>query len=340
MGDAGGLSAASLTEQALFSEDELPPRTDTNLAQRFTLPPFSLLDQRSGWWQDRKRQWLDMGLASGEGRTAQAYSRKDDGSDVGEKMLAISGGVSIFDPVLCELLVRWWSPPGGLILDPFAGGSVRGLVSATLGRRYVGIDLSATQLEANREQAAVWEGDKFGPGEGPQWHHGDSAQVLADWRLGDAGDPLPAAGADFIMSCPPYHDLEVYSDHPADISAMKWDAFEEAYWCIIAEAVHRLAPNRFAAFVVGDIRDKGGFYRNFIGTTVEAFRAAGAAYYNEAILVSPAGTLQLRAARPFEVSRKLGRTHQNVLVFCKGDPKAAAQACGGAAVEAGTEVPQ
>ena len=30
-------------------------------------------------------------------------------------------GTSIFDPVLCEIAYRWFSPAGGLILDPFAG---------------------------------------------------------------------------------------------------------------------------------------------------------------------------------------------------------------------------
>ena len=63
-------------------------------------------------------------------------------------------GTSIFDPVLCELAYRWFCPPGGHVLDPFAGGSVRGIVAAKLGRKYVGIDLSARQIEANMEQAA------------------------------------------------------------------------------------------------------------------------------------------------------------------------------------------
>ena len=51
---------------------------------------------------------------------------------------APASGTSIFDPVLCELAYRWYCPPGGVILDPFAGGSVRGIVASKLGRRYVG----------------------------------------------------------------------------------------------------------------------------------------------------------------------------------------------------------
>ena len=44
-------------------------------------------------------------------------------------------GTSIFDPVLCEIAYRWFCPPAGRVLDPFAGGSVRGIVAALLGRR-------------------------------------------------------------------------------------------------------------------------------------------------------------------------------------------------------------
>ena len=38
------------------------------LAERFGIPPFSVLDARKGWWQDRKRAWLDMGIRSEFGR--------------------------------------------------------------------------------------------------------------------------------------------------------------------------------------------------------------------------------------------------------------------------------
>jgi hypothetical protein len=44
--------------------------------------------------------------------------------------------------------------------------------------------------------------------------------------------------------------------------------------------------------------------------------------------VTPVGSLPIRAGRQFEAGRKLGKTHQNVLVFVKGDGKKATQACG------------
>lgn len=228
-------------------------------------------------------------------------------------------GTSIFDPVLCELAYRWFCPPGGLVLDPFAGGSVRGIVASRLGRRYLGIDLRPEQLAANRAQAATI----CGPPK-PQWRAGDARELP---RL------AKGAAADFIFTCPPYGDLERYSDDPRDLSTMSWADYQAALRAIVAAAWDCLKADRFAAIVVGDFRDQQGFYRGLPARTVEIFEAAGARLYNEAVLVTAAGSLPIRTGKQFETSRKLGKTHQNMLVFVKGDPRAATAAIG--PVEAG-----
>lgn len=221
---------------------------------------------------------------------------------------SVAPGTSIFDPVLCELAYRWWCPPDGVILDPFAGGSVRGIVAAWLGHRYHGIDLSATQLKSNREQARAILGPQHPT---PMWSHGDS-RVL-----------VPQMGhewADFVFTCPPYYDLEVYSDDPADLSAMSdWPTFLSAYGDIIGHSLAALRRDRFAAIVVSEIRGRDGIFRGLVPWTIRQFETHGARYYNEAILVNPAGTLPMRVGRQFDAGRKLGRSHQNVLVFVKGN---------------------
>jgi hypothetical protein len=232
-------------------------------------------------------------------------------------------GTSIFDPVLCELAYRWFSPPGGAVLDPFAGGSVRGVVAGILGRRYVGIDLRSEQVHANRVQAElIFDGRDDCPK--PQWIEGDSVSQLA----GNGNGVAPAESFDFVFSCPPYADLEVYSDDPRDLSTMAYPEFRRAYAEIIRLACARLAPDRFACFVVGDVRDADGCYLSFPQHTIEAFEAAGLRLYNDAILVTAAGSLPIRAGRQFAAGRKLGTTHQRVLVFVKGDGKRAADAVG------------
>jgi DNA modification methylase len=226
-----------------------------------------------------------------------------------------SGGTSIFDPVLCELAYRWFCPPGGLVYDPFAGGSVRGIVAAKLGRRYFGIDLRPEQIEANRLQAERICRDCAHQ---PEWVEGDSAE--GSWT---------EERSDFLFSCPPYGDLEVYSDDPRDISTMPYEAFLGALRLAIRNGARLLKDDRFACFVVGDFRDrKTGAYRGFIGDVIQGFEQAGLLLYNEAILVTAAGSLPIRVRKQFESARKLGKTHQNVLVFLKGDPKKASAAIG------------
>ena len=224
-----------------------------------------------------------------------------------------ASGTSIFDPVLCELAYRWFCPPGGTILDPFAGGSVRGIVAAMLGRKYIGIDLRAEQIAANEKQAR----DICPDG-------------LARWICGDSREQVTAklGPVDFVFSCPPYADLEVYSDDPKDLSTMGYDEFLVAYRQIIAASVAQLKADRFACIVVGDVRDRKGFYRGFTNDTVAAFNDSGAKLYNEAILVTAVGSLPIRVGRQFASGRKLGKTHQNVYVFCKGSPQKATEAVG------------
>lgn len=222
---------------------------------------------------------------------------------------AVSSGTSIFDPVLTELCYRWFCPKGGRIIDPFAGGSVRGLVASILGYIYQGCELRPEQVAANEAQAHLC-GDVS-----PLWVCDDSKNIGKHFN----------GGADFVFSCPPYADLEVYSDDPRDISAMPYADFLDAYRKIIAESCGLLAENRFACFVVGEARDKRGNYYNLVGDTIDAFRAAGMHYYNEAVLVTAVGSLPVRVGKQFKASRKIGKTHQNVLVFVKGDGKAAAK---------------
>lgn len=48
------------------------------LAERFGVPPFSVLDARQGYWQDRKRAWLSLGLQSELGRGGKSLRTRFD----------------------------------------------------------------------------------------------------------------------------------------------------------------------------------------------------------------------------------------------------------------------
>jgi hypothetical protein len=620
--DLTGWDPADLEELLADTDDPTDPGDDTgnpSLADRFGVPPFDVLDARQGYWRDRKRSWLRLGIRSETGRgnhlaykgaehsDPRYYQQKTDveirlGHTLTRKEFCDhhyepptegpGTGTSIFDPVLCELVYRWFTPPGGNVLDPFAGGSVRGIIAGATGRRYHGIDLRAEQIEENREQASqilcpdtttdvqgtvdtptamtpiesyggylVKRDDRFAVGgscggkvrtclalmtqpdvagvvtagsrHSPQVnivatianHLGlpcrvhvpsgdmtpelvaaeaagaevirhnpgynnviikrarDDAETLgwlnvpfgmecpeaviqtanqtrnlttvdasrivvpvgsgmslagiltglasngirtpvvgvvvgADpterldvyatnrWRdmvtlvespldyadhypnpyLGDldldpvyeakclpylqpgdllwvvgrretAGGPaativdrppipewtcgdsailvprLPAESVDLVFTCPPCYDLETYGDDPADLSTMGYDEFDRVYEQIIAAAANVLRPDRFAVFVTGDARDKHGTLHDLRGETIRAATMAGLRYVTGAVLVTPVGSAAITAARAFVSTRTLGRVHQDVLVFVKGDRKRAATSCGDVELE-------
>jgi hypothetical protein len=69
------------------------------------------------------------------------------------------------------------------------------------------------------------------------------------------------------------------------------------------------------------VRAPSGFYRNFVSDTIAGFQEAGMLLYNHAILVTAVGSLPIRVGKQFSAYRKLGKTHQDVLIFYRGDPK-------------------
>ena len=200
------------------------------LFEKFIIPPFSVLDTRQGYWQERKKAWIrGLSIKSEIGRSKTKAMGTYSGSVPGyynkkaavERELGVmlsnqefetnylpqllantslaftdKGGIlSIFDPVACELMMRWFCPAGGEILDCFAGGSVRGVVANFLGYKYTGIDLNGEQIVENRKQGeAILGKDNL-----PIWIEGNSINIKEFYK---------DKKADFVFSCPPYFDLE------------------------------------------------------------------------------------------------------------------------------------
>lgn len=270
------------------------------LRNRFIEPPFSVLDTKSGNWQKRKRLWIFKGIKNELGRDAPVITM-----DTVKKEKNFTEYTSIFDPALCELMYKWFCPENGHILDPFAGSSVRGIVAHYMNYYYTGIELRQEQVEANRDNAL----EVLPVNNQPNWYCGDSDEELNGFDR----------KYDFLFSCPPYMNLEVYSDDKNDLSNMNDKNFIEKYESIIKKSCNKLRDNSYACFVVGDIRDKKtGFYKNFIGITKDAFKKSGYLLYNDMVLLNSIASASMRAGNQFKASKKVVKIHQNVLVFKKG----------------------
>lgn len=305
-----------------------------SLQDRFIVPPFSILDTRKGYWQARKKMWReligDMGesrndtlMKSPEIKYKELYQRtrkhreelgvsfkeyldKYVPDDVKEREASkvLSAGVSLFDPVMAEIVCRWFAFDNCKSFDCFAGDSVFGYVSAYLGNEFTGIELRSEQAKLNNERI-----------------QGMNARYICDDGQ-NIGQHIEVGSQDLLFSCPPYFNLEHYSNLENDASNQQtYEEFIQILRNAFTAAIGCLKDNRFAVIVVGDVRDKrSGFYYDFCGDIKRIFKDGGMPLYNEMILVETAASTAMRASR-YMVSRKVAKMHQNVLVFYKGDVK-------------------
>lgn len=297
---------------------KLPQKT---LRDKYLVPPFSILDSQVGAWLKRRNEWEEIiknrsdNVRNITAKSNTPYINKFD-YDPGYKGLERNGNISTFDPFLCEILVKWFSRDNDVIFDPFAGGHVRGAISSILGRDYVGVDLNPLQVEANIENwqkiNAIYDVEGFGT---PQWINDDALH----YTLGQVVD---SKKYNMMLTCPPYYNLEIYSDDDRDLSNFKtYEEFIDAYRAIILATYNVLEDDSFAVIVVEEIRRPSGEFYGFVPDTIKAFVDAGFKYYNEMILENRIMSLGVRCPKYFEQSRKVGRHHQNVFVFFKGNMK-------------------
>jgi ParB-like chromosome segregation protein Spo0J len=273
------------------------------LVDRFGVPPFSILDTRQGYWQERKRKWKAVIKDDGESREGTLFKETNGESTEFNQKIAEVGTVSILDPVLAEIMLRWFCPSGGSAFDTFAGDTVFGYVAARLGHDFTGIELRQEQADLNNARTAA---DRL-----PARYICDDGQNVLNHLAPDSQD--------FFFSCPPYFDLEVYSDDPRDASNQgDYEGFRLILENAFAGAAKALKANRFACVVMSNVRDGRGFYQDICGDIRAIMRANGLALYNELILINAVGTASMRAGN-YMKNRKVARTHQNVMLFYKGE---------------------
>ena len=278
----------------------------TILEDEYIVPSLSVFHCSRGYWRRRQKSWKEYLIKSSFGFPTTdvkevAYSGESSGNCIGKE---INKGYSTFDPVLTEIMYRWFCPEKGKILDPFAGSSMRGLITGILDYKYTGIEIRGEQVEANYKDSKLYNLDTV------EWIHGDSKDKLKD---------LDNNTFDFVFTSPSYYGIEIYSLDSDDISSHgSYSRFKRDYNKIISYLYSKLRENRFACFVVGEGRNRKGVYSNQVGHTIDAFIDSGFCYYNKMIL-EKIGTVESRVQTFFPNYRKVGKTHQNVLLFFKGD---------------------
>lgn len=273
----------------------------------FIVPPFSILNSSTKEWQQKKKKWM---LRINDKAQVRQNTLSRCGHEPHTKnwqFMAIKGDTtSILDPVMCEVILSWFTNEGFKTLDPFAGDAVFGFCSAYKNRPFTGIELRSEQVEFNQTLIDT---------------HNLNGKYICDDSL-NIDNHIEDDSMDFIFSCPPYADLEIYSELENDLSNMSYDDFFKTIEQILQKTIKKLKENRFAVIVMGEVRHKNtGVYLGIIPKIIQIMCNAGLHYYNEIILQTPIGNLHMRAGAYMSNARKIGKQHQNILVFYKGNPK-------------------
>lgn len=267
------------------------------LIESFVVPPFSTLDTRQGYWQDRKRMWNKYLGDTGETRDGE-FGRTYNITKQG-----LHKQTSMFDPVLAELMYKWFCPKKGKVLDPFGGEQTKGIVAGLMGLQYLGVELREEQVEVNNKHSKQYNNVKYICG---------NSELLNDY--------VDECDYDFCLTSPPYFNLEEYSKKKADLSGVSYQRFLQGMVLVFGGVNAKLKDDSFVVVKLGDVRDNNGVMLGLVPDFIKLMQKLDFKYYNEIILINQSGSAALRAAGNMK-SRKVVKCHQNVLVFYKGDIK-------------------
>lgn len=272
-----------------------------NLKDRMPVHPVTIWPLPMDRWQRDLRK-----LVGDEGQL-----RAD--SFMGGSFLPSEGGArenaaSIFNPMLAGSLVQAYSVPGDLIIDPFAGGGTRGIIAGAMDRNYVGIDIRQDEVERVRARALDLNlGQVY-------VDHADAATV--DWQ-----HHLPRK-ADMLLTCPPYWNLEVYSDDPADLSTKPtYGEFLDGIEEVIVKSARGLKVGAPCVWVVGEFRHpETTELLDFPGDVARIHQRHGFWIYDR-FIYTHANPQAFWRMGVYDKTRKLIRVHEHVIVARYGQPE-------------------
>ena len=200
---------------------------------------------------------------------------------------------SEFHPHLAEMVVKYWSLVGDLVVDPFAGRATRGVIAKSLGREYQGYEVAAST-----QQKCIAKGLDVVKSDG--------------CRMNQTAD----ASADLVFTCPPYHRIERYENALDQLSdVVDYDTFlRKIYQCGVN--INRvLKPGRFLCWVCGDWRD-GKAFRVFHSDVLRMFSAIGLTPWDVVVIHNNSPFAPLQAGK-VAAKRYTSKTHEYLLVFRK-----------------------
>jgi SAM-dependent methyltransferase len=177
-----------------------------------------------------------------------------------------------FVPQIPYQILRRFTQPGDVVVDPFLGSGTTLIECRRQGRHGLGIELNPILAQETQQRIAA----EANPHQ--TWQQVIAGDSTAEEVIAQARQTLADHGthqAQLLLMHPPYHDIIRFSDDPRDLAnAPTLDNFLEAFQRVVRNTYDLLQTDHFLVVVIGDKYGQGewiplGFY------TLEAVRAVG-----------------------------------------------------------------
>ena len=217
---------------------------------------------------------------------------------------AIHKTMSGFNSALAEFIIKYWSEPNDLILDPFHGWGTRALISINLNRRYIGYDVSPITYNWLKEffdSQITLNQDKIKP----ILYNKDGLKI----------EDIDDGSVDLIFTCPPYFNIEKYETCEEQLSDINnYDLFLAKLGKGIEKYYQVLKNEKFCIFVVGDWRVNGEL-KLFSQDVINLFLKNKFLMHD--FIIHKLNSVAIVGCANFEANNFVCKSHEYVLVFKK-----------------------
>lgn len=287
------------------------------------------IDYPYSWWpemntRDKKRLHLDQ-IASDD----VASGRYDDTWSV--RNFHENPALSQFPSKLLEQILSMWSWKNDKVFDPFAGHLSRPILTNHFNREYWGCDVSKEYFDRTRNEILSRAGgglleDDIEHNEQElvevelrdnniRLERRDSREL--DQSVNDLQGPIDSEWADFIMTSPPYWDIEYYGDEDEQLGNAneEYEDFLDDMQEILEQCHRILKPWRYAAFVVNDFRQDSRYYGLYPYHADLIKRAEDAGFLLHDLTMYPTGKSAALFAEQQITMEASAKIHEYILVF-------------------------
>lgn len=239
------------------------------------------------YWEFKKNTEFDKGIkdeVASDSLKKDLQTKKE--SLTYNKSWGARTALSKFNSEYAKNIINFYTTKNCKILDPFSGRT-RQIICKKLGRNYTGFEINPKYSNDTINDDCINiekyfnETDKF----------------------------------DFLFTCPPYWNREIYSDIKGDISNLKtYKLFLVEYQKRFEKCVKFIDDKGLCMIVVADFRDKEFYSLHY--DTIRIFKEFGWNLYDLVILEMNPAARQCYYSQAITNRRTL-MTHEYLLIFCK-----------------------